>query len=242
MTSTLVLADAESLADLGRYAARARALDAEGAMRLQALGSVLAAWVAVLPGSGLLGEGAVLGLRTFALGQPADLDLTVPLGAITDRTARAGDGRELPVPPATVVVTWTALTPPRAGWEPGGSLPADLLAQTARAGIDEIAAAVAERGAAAGLVRDRVWRAPLPAGSPAPPAQLTNCAEMQAAVQVAPAEVTNCVEMQAEVQVAAGGAFAAYALGFLRPEGEVPVFRCNRWTRLSAPGGHVLMR
>ena len=42
--------------------------------------------------------------------------------------------------------------------------------------------------------------------------------------------------------VRAGGAFAAYALGFLAPGLAVQVFRSNRWTRLSAPGGHVLIR
>ena len=43
-------------------------------------------------------------------------------------------------------------------------------------------------------------------------------------------------------QMDAGGAFAAYALGFLAPGEEVRVLRSNRWTRLTAPGGHVLMR
>ena len=42
--------------------------------------------------------------------------------------------------------------------------------------------------------------------------------------------------------VRAGAAFAAYALGFLAPGSEVQVLRSNRWTRLTAPGGHVLVR
>ena len=42
--------------------------------------------------------------------------------------------------------------------------------------------------------------------------------------------------------VRAGGALAAYALGFIGAGAPVTVFRCNRWTRLSGPGGHVLMR
>ena len=58
--SRLVLTDHDSLLDLGRYAARARALDADGAVRLQAVGSVLAAWVGVLPGTGLLGTGTTM--------------------------------------------------------------------------------------------------------------------------------------------------------------------------------------
>ena len=63
MTQVLRLRDAESLADLGRFATRARAVDAEGAMRLQASGTVLAAWVGVLAGTGILAEGTVLGLH-----------------------------------------------------------------------------------------------------------------------------------------------------------------------------------
>ena len=117
VTGVLRLTDPQSLADLGTFAARARAVDAEGAMRLQASGAVLAAWVGVLPGSGILAEGTVLGLRTFALAEPADLDVTVPLGAVTDRTAR-GPGTDLRVPPTRVVAPWSAVTPPRGPWEP----------------------------------------------------------------------------------------------------------------------------
>ena len=86
MTAVLRLTDPQSLADLGRFASRARTVDDEGAMRLQASGEVLAAWVGVLPGNGILAEGTVLGLRTFALAEPAELDVIVPLGAVTDRT------------------------------------------------------------------------------------------------------------------------------------------------------------
>ncbi len=90
VTERLRLVDAAALGDLGRYAARARALDDQGAMRLQAHGDVLAAWVGVLQGSGILAEGTVLGLRTFALAEPATCDVVVPLGAVTDRTSRHG--------------------------------------------------------------------------------------------------------------------------------------------------------
>jgi hypothetical protein len=42
--------------------------------------------------------------------------------------------------------------------------------------------------------------------------------------------------------VTAGGAFVAYALGFSRPGTAVTVWAHGRWTRLSTPAGHVLMR
>jgi hypothetical protein len=223
--TTLRLADPQSLADLGRFAARARTVDDEGAIRLQASGVVLAAWVGVLPGSGILAEGTVLGLRTFALAEPAELDVLVPLGAVTDRTARE-PGSDLPVPPTRAVASWSAVTPPRGPWEPAGSLPGDLLAAVARDGLAEVSDAVRERGAAAGFVRDRVWaRDVREAAGPHP-----DLLDADGAV------------VGGDAAVRAGGAFAAWALGFLAPGEPVQVLRSNRWTRLTAPGGHVLIR
>jgi len=219
VTEVLRLVDTAALADLGRYATRARALDADGAMRLQATGAVLAAWVGVLPGSGILAEGTVLGLRTFALAEPVELDAVVPLGAVTDRTAHHDGGTDLPVPPTRALAAWAAVTPPRGPWEPAGSVPGDLLARVARDGLVEVTDAVRQRGAAAGFVRDRVWARD---------------------VQDAPGSGADAPSGGAGVR--AGGAFAAYALGFLAPGEPVRVFRSNRWTRLTAPGGHVLMR
>lgn len=206
VTEVLRLVDAAALADLGRYAARARALDDAGAMRLQAHGDILAAWVGVIQGSGILAEGTVLGLRTLTLAEPARCDVLVPLGAVADRAAREGGSGDLSLPPTRALAAWAALTPPRSGWEPAGDVAADDLAGAARSGLDEVSAAVRERGAAAGFVRDRVW------GREAAPG------------------------------VRAGGAFAAFSLGFLAPGSTVRVFRSNRWTRLTAAGGHVLMR
>ncbi len=204
--SVLRLADAAALSDLGRFAARARSLDADGAMRLQAAGGVLAAWVGVLPGQGILGKGTVLGLRTFALAEAAECDVVVPLGAVTDRTARPTGTGDLRVPPTRALATWSAITPPRSDWDPVGEVAADSLAAAARQGIEQIAGAVRERGAAAGFVRDRVWQQ-----------------------ELAP-------------HVRAGGAFAAHSLGFLRPGSVVAVLRSGSWTRLTAVGGHVVMR
>lgn len=224
-TDTLRLVDGAALADLGRFASRARALDADGAMRLQAGGGVLAAWVGVLQGSGILAEGTVLGLRTFELAEPATLDAVVPLGAVTDRTARAAaTSTELDVPPTRALAAWAAVTPPRGPWEPAGDLPGDLLATVAREGLAEVADAVKERGAAAGFVRDRVWARDVRDTSGPHPDLLEG--------EAVPSGVT----------VRAGGAFAAYALGFLAPGEPVRVLRSNRWTRLTAAGGHVLMR
>jgi hypothetical protein len=209
----LVLDDAASLADLGRYARRARALDEEAAVRLQADGAVLAAWVGVLPGSGILGEGLVLGLRTFALATPTRVDVAVPAAAITDRTAHSPGLSTMPLPPVHLSPTWASLTPPRSGWEYAGRADGDDLAAVARSGLEEVAAAVKEHGAAAGLTKQRVWGAVVTYGTD-----------------------------EGSVDLPAGVALGAYALGFISPGRPVTVHRTNRWTRVSGPGGHVLAR
>jgi hypothetical protein len=208
--SELAFPDAESLHDLGRYAARARAADPEGALRLQASGPVLAAWTCVLPGSGILRAGTVLGLRTLALAAPAEIDVTVPLGAVTDRTQRAGGGTTFPIPPTTVSVPWTALTPPRSDWERLAEVSTEELVTAATAGIAEIAQGTPDGAgrSAVSALRAAVWARPLP-GQP---------------------------------DIRAGLAFAAYALGFLVPDGNATVLASGSWVRLSTPAGHALMR
>ena len=61
--SALRLADTDTRADLATYVARARSLDADGGVRLQATGTALAVWVGVLRGRGLMNDGTVVGLR-----------------------------------------------------------------------------------------------------------------------------------------------------------------------------------
>lgn len=171
--SRLVLTDAESLLDLGRYAARARALDADGAVRLQAVGSVLAAWVGVLPGTGLLGVGTTLGLRTSALAEPAELDVLVPLAAVTDRVARDGEAAVLPVPPMRVNAAWAAVSPPRGGWLPIAPVSSEALQRSASEGIAEVTDGAPEGSGAAAVaaLRAQVWRRPM-ADAPGVPAAL----------------------------------------------------------------------
>lgn len=155
----LTLDDEASLRDLSTYAARAKKVDPSGAMRLQASGRTLAAYVAVLAGRGLDGAGSVIGLRVAALAEPVDLDVTVSLAAVTDRLARLPGGDEFAVPPVTVHAPWTALTPPRSGWERVGSIPTAEIDEMARAGIEAIALG-APRGTgsrAVATLRERVW-------------------------------------------------------------------------------------
>ena len=214
----LTFEDVASLSDLGRYAYRAKMLDDEAAVRLQVSGRVLAAWVGVLPGSGILGEGLVLGLRTFALAEPADLDIAVPAAAVTDRTARTTGQATFSMPDVHLTPTWASLTPPRSGWEYAGAVSGDDLADVARAGLADIGAAVKERGAAAGFTKQQVWGA---------------------TVSYSTAGESGDEEV---IDLAAGVAFGAYALGFLSPGQPAQVYRTNRWTRVTGPGGHVLAR
>ncbi|HSP60564.1 MAG TPA: hypothetical protein VLO09_05850, partial [Ornithinimicrobium sp.] len=165
--------DGETVADLATYAGRALTLDEDGAVRLQASGRVLAAWVCVLPGQGLTRSGTVLGLRTMPLADEHDLDVAVPLRGLTDRFARraaTGDaGTELAVPPSTVSPPWTALTPPRGGWEPVGRVAVGDLLAAAREGVAEVAQGTPEGAGAAAVatLRARVWGRELAAGVPA---------------------------------------------------------------------------
>lgn len=218
---TTLRLDEAGYADFSTYVARARSLDADGTMRLQADGDVLAAYVGVLPGRGLMGGGAVVGLRTVRLTEPARIDTTVALASLTDRLARRSEPHDgggagtaepagLDVPVATVQVPWAALTPPRSGWEPVGSLGAEALEAVARAGIAEVAtgATPGAGGPAVSDLRLRVW-----------------------------GRLTETVP-----PVPAGAAFAAHRLGFLDPTTPCSVAAHGRWTRLSSPRGHVLVR
>lgn len=148
------------MADLKTFATRAKAIE-DGAIRLQAAGSVLAAYVCVLRPR-LLGESTptILGLRTMALAEPSGTDVTVQLSAVLDRLARAGaDDVELPVPPTTVTESWTGVGAPRGGWELAGSLDDAAVRTAAEAGIAEVAGIVPEKPGAliVNNARAAVW-------------------------------------------------------------------------------------
>ncbi len=160
LTSSFRFADPQDLADLKTFATRAKTID-DGSIRLQAAGSVLAAYVCVLRPR-VLGESTptILGLRTMALAEPSGTDVTVPLAAVLDRLARAGeDAVELPVPPSTVTESWTGVGAPRSGWELLGSRSDASLRTAAEAGIGEVAGIVPEKPGAlmVNSARAAVW-------------------------------------------------------------------------------------
>lgn len=163
----------------------------------------------------------MIGLRAMPLAESVQLDVTVSLGALTDRLEH-GAGTSLPIPPMTVNVAWAAMAPPRGGWERVGAVTPDELYAVARRGIEEVAsgAPADAGGAAVAALRKQVWGRLTTTTPPVP----------------------------------AGGAFAAYVLGFVgrgqgvaaspgaEPGSEVTVWAQGRWTRLSTPAGHVLIR
>ncbi|GAA3280663.1 hypothetical protein [Paenarthrobacter aurescens] len=184
LTQSFRFADPRDLADLRTFVTRAKSID-DGAIRLQAAGNVLAAYVCVLRPR-ILGESTptILGLRTMALAEPAHADVTVTLASVMDRLARAGtEDVELPIPPSTVSESWAGVGAPRTGWEPQGTVADAELRSAAEAGIAEVAGVIPALAGAAVVnsARAAVWGRELPGLDELP----------------------------------AGAAFAAFGLGFL---------------------------
>jgi len=159
-----------TLGDLATYLGRAGRVE-EGSVRLIAGSGVLAAYTAILYPSGLLDESpTVLGLRTLALeGRDADFDAVVPVRSLIERLkrlqAQQTEGSvtvSLPIEVSTV--TWAGISPPRGGWKKVHEVSAGALDRVARAGIDEVAAAV-PTGTGEQIVRrvrSEVWGRPVP--------------------------------------------------------------------------------
>ena len=156
------LGSPRALGDLATFVGRAKRVNPDGAVRLQLMGPLLVTTVAVLEGTGLLGEGTVLGLRVVRVASEGRLDATVALAAVSDRLAHADvTTRTLGVPPAEVRAAWGALTAPRQGWEPVGALTCEVIDSVAREGISQVAEGTPEGagGQAVAALRRRVWSA-----------------------------------------------------------------------------------
>ena len=237
----LVPAQRTALADWRTLLQRAVHADPEAAMRLSVQGDVLVLTVAPLHPAGL-GDTMplVLGMRTLRLQNPAldGLDVVVEARALLDRFARLEEPRPLDlleqgsglvdgpvpgidVPPAEVRVPWAGIAPPRGPWEPVGTVSASSLRAAADTGIEEIATGAPEGsgGHAVDALRRRVWA--------------------RTALEVAS---TQDGPSPASVPVVAGAAFGAHVLGFLPQSGQATLLRSGPWTRLTLPGGHILVR
>lgn len=229
--SELVFPDPAGYADVATLVRRARTADPGTAVRLRAQDTTLQVWVGVLPGSGLLADGAAVGVRGGHLAEPADLDVVVAAAALTDRFAHDGDGAlRLSVPPASVFAPWSGALPGSCGWASIGVTTVAQLDLAAREGISEIASgARGPVGAfAVDQLRAQVWGRRLPLA--AEPDDL--------------ADPTGPLGPPGAGELPAAAAFAAYVLGFLRggARQRLPVYRQGRWWRLRTPTGHVLVR
>ena len=170
MSQTFSLVDSLSLGDLQVFLSRAQRVE-DGSVRLISGSGVLAVYVAVLVPAGLLDDSpTVLGLRTFALTGANTFDVVVPVRSLIERLNRLQSEVVDPVAPVTVTlpmqvntVTWAAISPPRGGWKSLESVEASVLESVAKAGIDEVAAAV-PTGTGEQIVqrvRSEVWGHPI---------------------------------------------------------------------------------
>lgn len=170
MSQTFSLVDSLSLGDLQVFLSRAQRVE-DGSVRLISGSGVLAVYVAVLVPAGLLDDSpTVLGLRTFALTGADTFDVVVPVRSLIERLNRLQSEIVDPSAPVTVslpmqvnTVTWAAISPPRGGWKELESVEASMLESVAKAGIDEVAAAV-PTGTGEQIVqrvRSEVWGHPI---------------------------------------------------------------------------------
>jgi hypothetical protein len=170
MSRSFSLVDSLSIDDLSTYLGRAGRVE-DGSVRLIAGSGVLAAYTAILYPAGLLDESpTVLGLRTIALAdRESTFDAVVPVRSLIERLKRFQgqqvDGPiEVTLPIEVSTVTWAGISPPRGGWKKVSEATGDIFERAARAGIDEVAAAV-PTGTGEQIVhrvRSEVWGRPIP--------------------------------------------------------------------------------
>jgi hypothetical protein len=164
MTRTLRFTHPQALADLANFLGRARRIN-DGAARVIATGRLLQVYVGVFFPRGLLDQTpTVLGLRVFELAEPHDWDEVVPLEAFVSRVERAqGEGSDLRLPSPSPSIAWSAITPPRDGWQRKLGVSSDLLKIAAKDGVQKVKQAIPDSVGEAIVqkVRAEVWGAPI---------------------------------------------------------------------------------
>ncbi|MFD5214994.1 hypothetical protein [Microbacterium sp. NPDC058345] len=156
MTRPLVLADPQTARDVLTFSGRAARAGAEG-VRLQASGGVLALSAAALAPQSLFDHTpTVLAMRIVH----ADPELRCDL--VVETLGETEDPAQLSLPETALSPAWAGIAPPRAGWEPVGSIDAHLVAERAQWGISAVA-----HGTPAGAgeeavrtLRARIWGEP----------------------------------------------------------------------------------
>lgn len=217
MSHTFSLVDSLALDDLHAFLSRAVRIE-EGAVRLIAGSGVLAAYVAVLYPVGLSDENpTVLGLRTFALTEGESFDAVVPLRSLIERVVRLQNAERDRSEPVVVGLPIEVNTATWAGISPpkGGWL-----------ALDPTDARMLESVAKAG-VEEITEAIPEAIGE-----QILR--RVRSEVWSRPIEGLE--------HVPTGAAFAALMLGFLGTDAPISIHETGPWTRLTAPGGHTLVR
>jgi hypothetical protein len=217
MSQTFSLVDSLALDDLHTFLTRAAHIE-EGSVRLIAGSGVLAAYVAVLYPVGLRDETpTVLGLRTFALTQVATFDAVVPLRALIERLVRLQNAERDRSEEVTVGLPIEVNTATWAAISPprGGWLTLD---PTDPRMLEAVSRAGIDEITAA--VPDEIGEKIL--------------RRVRSEVWSRPIEGLE--------HVPAGAAFAAMTLGFLATDAPVTIHETGPWTRLTSPGGHILVR
>lgn len=165
MKNTFRLSDQHSVTDLQAYLQRAKRLDPDGMVRLRAFGPVLAAYVAPIFAGSLMDSGpTVLGLRTCELAEPGEVDAVVPIASVLDRLANLNEANLTVTLPASERASWAGIAPPRAGWEPSGTIGEPILTQLARDGIEEVKNTLpgSVGGPIAARIRGEIWGRGIP--------------------------------------------------------------------------------
>ncbi len=165
MKNTFQLLDEQTALDLKSYLTRARKMDQKGSVRLRAFGTLLTAYVAPLFTASILDAGpTVLGLRTMELKSEAEINILVSIQAVLDRLAfelerPATEERFIFDMVSTERIPWAGVSPPRTGWVEAGFLSEELLTNTAKKGITDVAETIPESvgGPIAARIRAEVW-------------------------------------------------------------------------------------
>lgn len=212
VSSSITFADVESVHDLVTFLGRAEAIE-NHAVRLCADGAVLTVWVQVLGPRGLSDTTpTVLGMRGFALTEPTNFDIVVPVESLQVRLKTAvdtNDSTTVSLPAESPSIRWTVTLPPRDGWNTTGKVNAADLASVARDGIKEIQKQVPAEAEERVVrsIRSQVW------GS----------------------------NISKKIGLPAGCAFAAVALGFIGDKTLAVSIR-DPWIRLSSAAGEVIAK
>lgn len=221
MGRSFTLLDSLALGDLQVFLGRAQRVR-DGSVRLIAGSGVLAVYIAVLHPIGLLDASpTVLGLRTFAVARDDEFDTVVPVASLLARVESrlgpsgtgVGESVTVTLPTEVATVTWAGITPPRGGWQQLGSAQAGVLEAAAKAGVDEVAAAIPESAGELIVqrVRTEVWGRDLDG------------------VEHVPAG-------------AAFAAVSLGFLSSAGDDESVALYESGSWTRLTTKRGHVLVK